>query len=105
MNDLEAVRAGNWKLHFSKRGKELHALYNLDVDISETTDVSAEHPDVVLRLQTHAEWARTSLGDARLERIGNDLRPIGRVADPQPLTVYDPEHPYYIAEYDLTDRG
>ena len=105
MNDLEAVRSGKWKLHFAKRGKELHALYDLDNDISETTDVSADYPDVVLCLQTHAEWARTSLGDARLERVGNDLRPIGRVTNPKPLTVYDPEHPYYLAEYDLTDRG
>ncbi len=105
MNDLEAVRSGPWKLHFSKKGKELHALYNLDTDIGETTDVRAEHPEVVAALEAHAEWARTSLGDARLQRVGNDLRPVGRVDDPQPLTRYDPEHPYYIAEYDLTDRG
>jgi arylsulfatase A len=78
MNDLEAVRSGQWKLHFSKRGKELHALYDLKSDIGETTDVATEHPAVVSRLQSHAEWARTSLGDARLNRIGNDLRPIGR---------------------------
>ncbi len=52
-----------------------------------------------------AEKARASLGDARLGRTGSDLRPIGTVENPQPLTRFDPEHPYLIAEYDLGDRG
>ena len=36
---------------------------------------------------------------------GDDVRPIGRVDDPAPLTTYDPDHPYFVAEYDLPDRG
>ena len=31
---------------------------------------------------------------------GRGVRPIGRVDDPKPLTVYDPDHPYMVAEYD-----
>ena len=38
-------------------------------------------------------------------RTGADVRPAGRVAHPAPLTTYDPDHPYYLAEYDLADRG
>ncbi len=105
MNDLEAVRSGRWKLHFSKRGKERRALYDLDADIGETTDVIDDHPDVVARLEALAEQARDSLGDARLDRSGNEVRPIGRVEHPTPLTTYDPNHPYVVAEYDLADRG
>ena len=105
MNDLEAVRVGRWKLHFAKRGIEVGALYDLDADIGETTDLAEQHPDVVRDLADRAEWARRSLGDARLDRVGDDLRPIGRVEQPRRLTAFDVEHPYYMAEYDLSDRG
>ena len=105
MNDLEAIRVGRWKLHFAKRGVEVSALYDLDADIGETTDLAAANPDIVADLTGRAEVARQSLGDARLERVGDDVRPIGRVSDPRRLTSYDPDHPYYMAEYDLSDRG
>lgn len=105
MNDLEAVRSRRWKLHFSKRGKERRALFDLDADIGETNDVLADHPDVVARLESLAESARRTLGDARLGYEGTEIRPCGRVENPQPLTTYDPDHPYMIAEYDLPDRG
>ena len=105
MNDLEAVRSGQWKLHFSKRGVEQRALFDLHADVAESIDVIDEHPDVVAELEAHAERARTTLGDARLGRVGTEVRPIGTVPNPAPLTVYDPDHPYFIAEYDLADRG
>ena len=105
MNNLEAVRCGKWKLHFSKRQIEMCELYDLNADRGESNDVAAQHPDVVADLEAWAELARTSLGDARLGRVGADVRPVGRVDDPTPLTTYDADHPYYIAEYDLSDRG
>jgi arylsulfatase A len=105
MNDLEAIRVGRWKLHFAKRGVAMTELYDLNTDVGETTDLVASYPDVVADLTTRADWARQSLGDARLGYVGNDIRPAGRVANPAPLTRYDPEHPYYVAEYDLSDRG
>jgi arylsulfatase A len=104
-NDLEAVRAGRWKLHFAKCGAAISELYDLDADPGETTDVYDQRADVVAALEKHAERARCSLGDARSGRVGADVRPIGRVADPRPLTTYDPDHPYYLAEYDLSDWG
>jgi arylsulfatase A-like enzyme len=104
-NDLEAVRAGPWKLHFAKHRAPYSMLCNLDADPGETTDVSRQHADVVAALEAHAERARHSLGDARLGRVGADVRPIGRVANPRPLTTFDPDHPYYLAEYDLSDWG
>ncbi len=105
MNDLEAVRVGPWKLHFAKRGLELCELYDLENDIGETTNLAAVHPDIVTQLNETASAARASLGDARLGVMGNDVRSIGRVDNPKPLTLFDPEHPYYLAEYDLSDRG
>ena len=42
-----AIRSGNWKLVAEKRRVEL---YDLEKDISETTDLAAKHPKVVSEL-------------------------------------------------------
>ena len=105
MNDLEAVRVGRWKLHYAKHGSLATALYDLDTDPGESTDVAGANPDVIAAIEVHAERARASLGDALRGRTGNDVRPIGRVEHAVTLTTYNPDHPYYLAEYDLTDRG
>jgi arylsulfatase A len=104
-NDLEAVRDKRWKLHFSKRGTPTSELYDLLADPSEATDVIDDNAAVVSELEVLAERARQSLGDARLDIVGSDIRPIGRVDDPKTLTTFDPDHPYYMAEYDLPHRG
>lgn len=51
--DSQASRIGPWKLiHLGIRsGNDRYELYNLDDDPSETTDVAAEHPDIVERLK------------------------------------------------------
>jgi arylsulfatase A len=91
--NLQAVRSGKWKLVLphkyqspEPRGKggqpgtrrlrtiEL-SLFDLDADVSETTNVAAKHPDVVRRLQALAEQAREDLGDGR--RKGKNVRPVG----------------------------
>jgi arylsulfatase A-like enzyme len=105
MNDLEAVRVGRWKLHLAKHGQAMTALHDLVADPSESHDVADANPDVVAELQAHAERARLTLGDARTGRTGHDVRPAGRVPEPVALTAYDADHPYYLAEYDLSDRG
>jgi len=105
MNDLEAVRAGRWKLHVAKVGTEVHELYDVVADPAESTDRASDHPAEVARLNAVADDARRSLGDARREVAGEDIRPLGRVTDPRPLTTYDPTHPYFEAEYDVADRG
>lgn len=102
---IEAIRSGRWKLHVRKRRRELLELYDLSTDIGETTDVHADHPDVAARLSALLDEARADLGDEATGRVGSGVRPIGRVDDPQPLTTFDPEHPYYAAEYDLPHRG
>jgi arylsulfatase A len=105
MHDLQAVRSGRWKLHVARDRSACRELYDLAADPGETSDVAPDHPEVVARLEAIAAEARRSLGDARLGVTGADVRPIGRVDHPSPLTTYDPSHPYYAAEYDLPDRG
>jgi arylsulfatase A len=102
---LEAIRCGNWKLHFRKRGEVLSELYNLADDIGEANNLLAGHPEVVERLTTMAEAMRLRLGDRALGIAGCERRPIGQVARSEPLTQYNPAHPYIIAEYDLADAG
>jgi arylsulfatase A-like enzyme len=103
--DLEAVRVGRWKLHLAKHRQPVEELYDLVDDVGETRDVGVEHPDVVASLLAHAERARAELGDERLGRKGTGVRAIGEVERGEFLTTYDPAHPYYLAEYDLADRG
>lgn len=105
MNDLEAVRDDRWKLHVAKHGDATLGLYDLIADPGETTDLASHHPDVVEELTALADDFRRSLGDDRLGIPGSDRRPPGIAANPSPLTVFDPDHPYFASEYDLPDRG
>lgn len=73
---LGAVRSGPWKLHLPRKQqqKELPAeLYNLEKDLSETTNVAAENPDVVKRLTEAAEAYKVELA--------KNARPVGRHGD------------------------
>ena len=94
-SQLQAVRAGKWKLflpleepyrvppHAERNEKPTKArLFNVAEDIASEREVAAQHPDVVERLMKLAEVAREELGDTG--RQGNGVRPIGRFADPAP---------------------
>lgn len=102
---LEAVRLGDWKLHLYKDGREVRFLFDLSADPGESRECSREYPDVVSRIEDVAHAFREDLGDTVTGTVGSGCRPIGRVAEPRPLTSYDPLYPYYAAEYDLEERG
>ncbi len=109
---ISAVRVGRWKLHVRRRSTggyrhfdEVLELYDMKADPGETDDVADQHRDVVADLMVHIEAARADLGDEATGTTGSGIRPIGTVDDPQPLTVFDENQPYYMAEYDLADRG
>ena len=104
-NSLEAVRDAQFKLHFAKGNERFDALYDLSVDPGETVDIALDHPAAVASLAAVADEVRHRLGDERLDIVGSECRPIGRVLNPKPLTAYDQDHPYVVAEYDLPDKG
>jgi arylsulfatase A-like enzyme len=104
-NGLEAIRNRQHKLHFGRGKENVNELYDLVDDVSETTNVYDQFPEVVASLTEVANHYRHTLGDDRTGSTGTQVRPIGRVENPQPLTRFDPSHPYVIAEYDLPDRG
>ncbi len=77
---LEAVRQGRFKLMFDNpvRPEPIHqALYDLVDDPGETTDVSAEHPEVLAELLELGDAMRARLGDAIRDLPGPEERPIG----------------------------
>ncbi|MFW5689793.1 MAG: sulfatase/phosphatase domain-containing protein, partial [Spirochaetota bacterium] len=103
-NAIEAVRAGDWKLHLRKRDNQIDELYNLRDDPGERQNRFASEPARVAALMELVEAMRTDLGDDATGDAGT-VRPAGRVEKGRTLTTFDPNHPYYIAEYDLADRG
>ena len=113
LNNLEAVRSGKWKLHFAKHewGKkgpkafEINELYDLENDMSEITNLYDKHPEIVKEIEKMANKMQEDIGDAWKGIKGKNVRPIGRVKNPKPLTHYDKSHPYIIALYDLPDGG
>lgn len=104
-NTIEAVRSGHWKLHIRKDDQEIQELYNLESDVGETQNVYDQHPDIVKDLMAKIEACRQDIGDEAAGIEGRNTRPIGRVDNPNTLTHYDPDHPYFIAMYDLPQRG
>jgi arylsulfatase A-like enzyme len=93
--ELQAVRSGPWKLHFShdfvkpnppgtggRPGKYAtpkikRSLFNLADDPRETNDVADKNPEVVQRLTSLAEKARSELGDSATGQKGSGVRPAG----------------------------
>ncbi len=79
-NALKAVRSGHWKL-FRATG----ALYDLDSDIGESTDVAPDHPEVVARLEGLVEQALADLGDGASHCPR--CRPVGVVEQPRAIAA------------------
>lgn len=97
--ELQAVRSGRWKLHFPHSYPSLDgkpggrdgrpavyaqkqiglALFDLEKDPGETTNLAAEQPEVVDRLTRLAGAAREDLGDTAVKQIGQGIRPPGRL--------------------------
>jgi arylsulfatase A-like enzyme len=105
VNELEAVTSGDgkWKLQlphtyrsmagkaggkdgtqveFSEGQVKTAELYDLVHDIGETTEVSAQHPEIVALLKAEAEKARAELGDRLTKHNGTGRRPAGRITKP-----------------------
>jgi arylsulfatase A len=96
---LEAVRSGKWKLHLPHSYRTLavrpggtggmpveyeqakigQALFDLENDIGEQHDVSAQHPSVVERLMVLADQMRQDLGDSAKKMPGQNRRPPGHL--------------------------
>jgi arylsulfatase A-like enzyme len=95
MGQLQAVRAGRWKLHLPLPRKrhgwhlppyeEKGRLYDLEADPGESRDLFASNPAIVARLTKRAEEARRDIGDE--DRDGQGQRPAGWVETARPLSL------------------
>ena len=85
-DQLQAVRAGQWKLHLPLKDRfKAHytdedtviktSLYNLHKDIGETNNLAGQHPEIVKQLMQYADWARNALGDT--DQPSHYVRPAG----------------------------
>ena len=90
LDQLQAVRAGDWKLYLAYRsrtrdGQSVMAdrrLYDVRRDPGETNNVVDQQVDVVARLIKYADQGRTELGDRGLRGTGR--RPHGVSVNPTP---------------------
>ena len=103
-NELQALLSGDgrWKLYLPHRYRSLEVkegrddgipikynnnvqagleLYDLKNDISETTDVAEQFPDIVAQMLVLADSCRAELGDALTGMVGNGNREPGRIVD------------------------
>ncbi len=95
ITQLQAVRAGPWKLYLPLESKgalarakgkpaaQKLALYDVRNDLSEANEASLQHPEIVRRLTRLAEHARAELGDGEQRAPGQ--RDAGHIENPQPL--------------------
>jgi len=74
----ESGIAGIATRHGYRVAQQAQALYNLQTDPGETTDLSARHPEIVQRLQTLATPLRTALGDTLTATPAAEARPLGK---------------------------
>jgi len=73
---IEAVRSGKWKLRIA--GKSSPELYNLENDISESTNVLEQHADVATKLRAYV---------SKFEKeLVKNSRPAAFVKNPKPLS-------------------
>ncbi|TFG72443.1 MAG: arylsulfatase [Flavobacteriales bacterium] len=100
VNELFGVRYGPWKLYFPHTYRTMEgqepgkdglpgeykmvtlqeiALYDLEADESETTDVASQHPEVVEEIKVIADRMRKRLGDSLLGLEGQETREAGKI--------------------------
>jgi arylsulfatase A len=108
---LQAVRAGKWKLHLplekpllqlgmgqlgvsvTRRSNRLFGpaqsarLYDLEADIGETNEISSSHPETVSKLLTLAKQAQREIGD--IDSLPPTARLAGKIENPKPMLLPD----------------
>ena len=100
VNELHGVRYDKWKLYFPHNYRTMEGqqpgkdglpgdyvyfdlkeieLYDLSVDLGETTNVAATYPEVVEKIKQLADTMRNKLGDSLREMEGTEIRPAGTI--------------------------
>jgi len=98
MDQMKAIRVGDWKLHLpldayiDMWGKDLGPreakLYNLKDDVGESIDLSEQYPDRVEQMMVMARMAGNWIGDR--DKATPNTRAAGFVEKPVPLVMKRP---------------
>jgi len=80
MGRLQAMRSGDWKLHFGKDGSPKW-LFDLAGDPGERRNVLRSHPGIVEQLERLAIEMRSEIGDDLSSTEGSNTRPAAVVID------------------------
>jgi arylsulfatase A-like enzyme len=94
MDQLQAIRSGQWKLFLPLKGFKVHPyfkegkesqplLFNVVNDVSSSHNLAAEKPEIVKRLKELAAIAINDLGDNG--KKGVNQRPAGKTDKPLPV--------------------
>ncbi|MEQ9411700.1 MAG: sulfatase-like hydrolase/transferase [Fuerstiella sp.] len=78
IDQMAAVRSGDWKLHVDQRGRPSE-LFNLKTDISEKANVLKANPEIAARLMKYLS--------AFAKNIAENNRPAAFVENPKPLSM------------------
>ena len=110
VDQLQAVRVGDWKLRFASAGRRdvdtsKPELFNLSKDLSEQNNVAAQHPDIVKDLKKRMEDMGDRIGDGLRNKLGSERRPHGIEENPHPLTEFESDYPYIEPSYLLDQAG
>ncbi len=116
VQELQAVRMGQWKLHFPHSYRTLGgkpggtggqpapyenakielALFDLKADPGETANVAEGHPDVVAKIKDLADRMRAELGDSATKQTGSGVREPGRLEEGDPRFHWVPGEPLQV---------
>jgi len=103
--NLQAIQKGPWKLHLPRSQKQLPVwdqnkkfanlqhpvLYNMQQDQGETTNVAADHPEVVSEILKQADAIRKELGE--FMKRGTEQRPAGSLFPDVPVMSHSRDWP------------
>jgi len=98
-SNLQAIRLGEWKLHFPRQKEQLPfwdrnlefvdikkpVLYNISIDVEEKVNVADKHPDIVTKLTKLREEGIRKLGEYK--QRGAEQRATGSLFPNVPVVV------------------
>lgn len=111
--ELQAVRMGKWKLHFPHSYRTLAgrpgatggqpvayqqarielSLFDLEVDVGESTNVADRYPEVVRQIEALADQMRSELGDSLRKMAPTAAREPGRLQKGELYFNWQPGQP------------
>ena len=69
LDELQAIRCGDWKLQLWRDQCEVKELYNLREDIGERNNLYSHYPDLIVEMEGKAQKLRQDIGDTAKGKV------------------------------------